>query len=168
MASFKHLGVVTSGLIVLFFLVSCARPNYQDPANSNPQSPAPETKPQAPGAPEAPCELSLKSAQLCLHLQWLKKPNSTEYSHFQIQFKKLNSTESLSPEELNQIFSELAVVLWMPSMGHGSTPVKLFHKSPGVIDVENVFFIMPGDWEIRIQLKHKMEIYDQITLNIFI
>ena len=55
----------------------------------------------------------------------------------------------------------VAVKLWMPSMGHGSSPVKLDHAKdaghadvPGVFEVTHVYFVMPGDWEIHVQLKN--------------
>jgi hypothetical protein len=38
-------------------------------------------------------------------------------------------------------------------MGHGSAPVKITPQAPGVYEVSDVFFIMPGDWEIQIQLR---------------
>ncbi len=51
------------------------------------------------------------------------------------------------------------VVLWMPSMGHGSAPTQVeraIDKSgniiPGTFNVKNVYFIMGGDWEVRVTL----------------
>lgn len=155
-------------LFSFFLTLSCAKPNYQDSINSDLQTPTSENKPQDPHSLQPTCELVLKSVGTCLYFQWIKKPSSTEYGHFQLILKKINTKEDLTPEEWELIFPQLAVILWMPSMGHGSIPVKLSKKSDGIIDVENVFFIMPGDWEIRIQLKNKMEIYDQTSLYLFI
>jgi hypothetical protein len=52
------------------------------------------------------------------------------------------------------------IKLWMPSMGHGSSPVKISQAlgtagAPldGVFNVTNVFFVMPGEWEIRVIVK---------------
>ena len=45
------------------------------------------------------------------------------------------------------------VVLWMPSMGHGSTPTQVRLSDIGSFEVNNVFFIMPGDWELRFQIQ---------------
>jgi hypothetical protein len=49
------------------------------------------------------------------------------------------------------IEGEVAVVLWMPSMGHGSSPVSVAKIDVGTYRASQVFFTMPGDWEIRIQ-----------------
>lgn len=52
------------------------------------------------------------------------------------------------------------VSLWMPSMGHGSAPTQIQRVADGqggvltgVYQVRNVYFIMPGDWDIRVTLK---------------
>jgi hypothetical protein len=58
--------------------------------------------------------------------------------------------------ELND---NIEVVLWMPSMNHGSalTQVERAVDANGnilaeVYNVRNVYFIMGGDWEVRITL----------------
>ena len=45
----------------------------------------------------------------------------------------------------------LNLKLWMPSMGHGSYPVTVERLSQGVYKASEIFFTMPGDWEIQIQ-----------------
>ncbi len=59
-----------------------------------------------------------------------------------------------------------AIELWMPSMGHGSTRVKIQETSPGQMQVSKVFFIMPGAWEIHFQLKQKdnNEIFEEVSI----
>lgn len=54
---------------------------------------------------------------------------------------------------------DIEVVLWMPSMGHGSAPTQTERSVdanenilPGVFNVRNVYFIMGGDWEVRVTL----------------
>jgi hypothetical protein len=53
------------------------------------------------------------------------------------------------------------VKLWMPSMGHGSSPVVVKPISDGVYEVSDVFFIMLGDWEIRYQLKSNDDVIEE-------
>lgn len=55
----------------------------------------------------------------------------------------------------------------MPSMGHGSRPVKVEEVSGaiGVYDATNVIFIMGGPWEIWVQLKNGSEILDQAKVD---
>jgi hypothetical protein len=55
---------------------------------------------------------------------------------------------------------DVEVVLWMPSMGHGSSPTqveRIADASGNIIEealrVRNVYFIMGGDWEVRVTLK---------------
>ena len=60
-----------------------------------------------------------------------------------------------SPVELT---SDLAVVLWMPDMGHGSAPttIERSHDAqgnliPGEHLVSKMYFVMPGLWEVRVE-----------------
>ncbi len=53
------------------------------------------------------------------------------------------------------------VLLWMPDMGHGSTPTSVERVDVGSFRVRNVFFIMPGRWEIRFQIKDGDTITDE-------
>lgn len=54
------------------------------------------------------------------------------------------------------------VYLWMPSMGHGSSPVQMQRVlndkgQPvlGAYSVTNMYFIMPGDWEVRVKVSYQ-------------
>lgn len=58
-----------------------------------------------------------------------------------------------------ELADALEVILWMPSMGHGSAPTHIersFDSTgniiPGVYNVRNVQFIMGGEWEVRVVL----------------
>ena len=42
--------------------------------------------------------------------------------------------------------------LWMPDMGHGSSPTKLVAAANSCTRVEKINFLMEGAWEIRIKL----------------
>lgn len=44
--------------------------------------------------------------------------------------------------------------LWMPSMGHGSSPVALFPQAGGCTAIRNMNFMMRGDWEVRLWLNN--------------
>ena len=55
---------------------------------------------------------------------------------------------------------QLAVVLWMPDMGHGSRPVKIDpvvdasgNSVVGAYTVTKMYFVMGGLWEVRVSLK---------------
>lgn len=52
------------------------------------------------------------------------------------------------------------VSLWMPGMGHGSAPTQIQRVLDdqgqivvGTYQVSNMYFIMPGDWDVRVTLK---------------
>ena len=51
-------------------------------------------------------------------------------------------------------------------MGHGSSPVKIAPGSvAGVFSATEVFFVMPGEWEIWIQLKEGTKVFDQAKID---
>ena len=41
----------------------------------------------------------------------------------------------------------------MPDMGHGTSPVLIFKISQGLYKIDEIFFSMPGRWQIEIGLK---------------
>ena len=45
------------------------------------------------------------------------------------------------------------VKLWMPDMGHGSSPTTLEMAGDSCLRVKKINFMMPGLWELRIQFK---------------
>jgi hypothetical protein len=47
-----------------------------------------------------------------------------------------------------------SVELWMPSMGHGSSPVKLSPTKNSCVEISEMEFFMPGDWEVRTSLQN--------------
>ncbi|MEY4630542.1 MAG: YtkA-like [Pseudomonadota bacterium] len=44
--------------------------------------------------------------------------------------------------------------LWMPSMGHGSSPVALYPQANGCTAIRSMNFMMRGDWEVRVRLQN--------------
>lgn len=44
------------------------------------------------------------------------------------------------------------IYLWMPSMGHGSSPITIKEKSVGTYELSDIYFIMSGDWQLRFDL----------------
>lgn len=58
----------------------------------------------------------------------------------------------------------LHVYLWMPSMGHGSAPVKITKINDGEYDVSQVQFIMGGKWDVRFQLKDGNTVVEEVIV----
>jgi hypothetical protein len=139
------------GLFLLVLLVGCAHPNYQDDATNTNQSENNFNQ---------PCGLKFDQAHLCGQITWEKQQTEDEMGSFLIQFGILDSDNHLTPQTPP---AALAVILWMPSMGHGSSPVSLTPLSTGLYRVSNVWFSMRGDWLIQVQFKNQTAVLDEAS-----
>lgn len=131
-------------LLTGLILCGCANPDYIDPAQTvkkNDNSPA-----------ALSCPLNFSAAQLCASLHWSQGPQSPAESEFILKFWDSKTSSENGPYK--DPSQNITAVLWMPSMGHGSSPVKIEKIEPGVYRVRKVYFIMPGDWEVRLSLKN--------------
>jgi hypothetical protein len=142
-------------LFLVLFLSACARPDYIDP----------KAQQKSQGNTNA-CALELANSHLCASAQWTVGPQSPAESEFILKFWDKASASESGPyiDPVNT----LSVVLWMPSMGHGSSPVTIEKIETGVYRVRRVFFIMPGDWEIRVFLKNGTTTVDQATVSLIL
>lgn len=137
-------------LSCFFALVSCGK------------SPLLLKKPnqEIPGQNKFESDKTFQSTGHQINLTWLGPINSTVPGHFLLITKK------------NDVMSDLpagfSVFLWMPSMGHGSSPVTLKKLDTGIYDVSDVYFIMDGDWQIRIQLKNNETILEEVNFTYII
>jgi hypothetical protein len=48
--------------------------------------------------------------------------------------------------------AEVMLSPWMPAHGHGSTDVEAVEEAPGVYVAEDVWFNMPGIWDLRVHV----------------
>jgi len=124
-------------LLFLFFISGCAKPNYQD--TSSPNTPISTYDYQ----------LTSTSKNLNIGLNFEKPPTTNGEVVFTIKFY-----HPQTPEILIDADSAWDVILWMPSMGHGSSPVKIEKIATGYYRVSRVYFIMPGDWDLIIRFKN--------------
>lgn len=122
-----------------FFLTACAQPKYVSPAGG---------LDSASGAAKA-TSLAFPRSGLRAWISWELLPTENDFGSFLLKIGRANQADG-SPLPLEQ-GAEPAVVLWMPSMGHGSSPVKVERVDVGTYRVSDVFFTMPGDWEIRVR-----------------
>lgn len=131
-----------------------------------------------PGTGGDDCPLSFSHVGLCASLEWVQladlRGNATadatgtdQEREFILRFWEKGKGNSQTGPYVDPS-QKVSVKLWMPSMGHGSAPVKIdHHKSAsrqdeiGVFDVTQVVFIMSGNWEIRIQLKQDQKMIDE-------
>jgi len=144
-------------ILTVAFVAGCAEPKYvRDSNTSNDGTNAQESK--------ADCQVSFTNSGLCLTWFWEKKPTSTEMGSLIFKTYRLNSVDQ-TPIEVD-LTSIPQVVLWMPSMVHGSTPTQTARVDEGTYRTTNVFFIMPGDWEIRFQVKNGTEVIDETHISL--
>jgi YtkA-like protein len=131
----------------LMLFAGCAKPNYEDPQRD-------------PAANQlGNCDAFFSHANACIDLIWEKKPTKDDMGSFVVEF--------YNPDDRSQfidLHGTLDVVLWMPSMGHGSSPVTVEKLAPGQYRVSKVYFIMPGDWEIQFKLKNGDTVLEQAAL----
>ena len=131
-------------LLFICVLMGCAEPKYA-PAASEPA--------REQDATDITCVAKF-SDSACVTLAWEKIQTEDDFGSF--IFKTYDSELFLS-----DFLNPITVVLWMPSMGHGSTPVKVEKLEPGTYRASQVFFTMKGDWEIRFQRKEGHAVKDQ-------
>ncbi len=128
-----------------------------------------------PGAARSPadvaCPLSFSQTRLCAQLNWVKQPSGDETGDFELRFWSLDGGTATGPFVDPAL--TVSVKLWMPSMGHGSSPVKVSrlldqHGQPraGEFTATGVYFVMPGAWEIHVQLKEGSRVVEEVILPI--
>jgi hypothetical protein len=89
------------------------------------------------------------------HLSWIQGPQVDQESVLRLQFI---DTETQQPTALS---GELKVTIFMPMMGHGSSPTTVTavkdtagNSIPGAYQISKIYFTMIGEWEVRITLKN--------------
>ena len=131
-------------LILFFLCFACAKPRYVDGLETtlNPAS--------------GECTVVFLSEALCLKAQWVQFPSESTFGEMKLTFTDPQDTSrKLDPK------ASFAIVLWMPSMGHGSSPVTIERVDVGEFKASDVFFIMPGPWDIRYQLKSGADVLEE-------
>ena len=97
--------------------------------------------------------LAYKNNTLHLHAQFVNSPVTGKENLLQLQAM---NPASHQPTDLTD---KVEVVLWMPAMGHGSSPTRVEkvldqngQAIPGAYNVHKIYFVMGGTWEVRIIL----------------
>lgn len=115
-----------------------------------------------------PCSIPFKKVALCGELMWTIAPKKSEMP---TEKDKAEFTLRLFQEGNKSAFQAgdtLSAKLFMPSMGHGSLPTHVEEESgsKGVRNfrVKDVYFSMPGKWEIRLDLKRGEKLLDRAVV----
>ena len=156
--------VFLPGVVLLLIASACGKSpllnhaNAADTAASGLTTPAPAT-----------CPLSFPRAGLCASLSWSSGPNAEAMNSFVLRFWSASSATANGP--FSNPAKSVFVKLWMPSMGHGSSPVTVTHKQDathtnltGQFEATNVYFVMPGAWDIHIQLRDGTTVSEEAVL----
>lgn len=143
--------------IAISLLTACADPTYLPSSQATGQN-------QEQNAGK--CAVQFKNSGICIDWKWEKIPTESEMGAFLFKTYRLNTADE-SPVPMDQV-SNPQIVLWMPSMNHGSSPVTTQKEDIGTYRALNVFFIMPGEWEIKFQIKDGNQVLDEaiVTLTI--
>ena len=110
------------------------------------------------------CALRFRNSRLCLAWRWEESPSNSKVGSLVFKVYRGNLfDDSPVPTDLSVLPS---LLLWMPSMGHGSSPTTVTRIDVGTYRASNVFFIMPGEWEFRFQVKRDEELLDEAVTTI--
>lgn len=135
-------------MMTVFLALSCAKANYQ-----NEQLDINQINSQS-----EQCSKAFSTLSLCVDLIWEQLPTEEARGVFRLQFYRVDD-----PSVMIDPAVAPAVQLWMPSMGHGSAPVQIAKVADGVYRISEVYFVMSGDWDIRVQQKNGKNILDQVV-----
>lgn len=147
--------------LMAVFLNSCISPLLEHVE-------ADESVPPAPVEKARDCELDFAKAGFCASWSWDHRPGDDETGSAVLRFWKKGEGSPFGPYADPE--GTVAVKLWMPAMGHGSSPVTVTpqvdaagSRIPGVFTASQIYFSMPGAWEIRVQLKNGTQVIDQAS-----
>ena len=107
--------------------------------------------------------MHFKTESLCLKATWDSLPTESTFGSMTLTF-----TDKSNPERIISPHRAPFILLWMPSMGHGSSPVTITLIEDGIYKADDIFFIMPGPWEIRYQIKDGDKVVEEIIQEITI
>ena len=145
-------------LVLALLLVSCADKNYVSVPASGAGG---ENKP---GSCQMTCTARFQTSRFCFSHAWEKMPTEKDFGSFTFKISRDNAFDQTMV--MHDFSDPVTVILWMPSMGHGSSPVTLERIDTGTYRASRVFFSMPGEWELRVQVKNGTDVKDQAVINL--
>jgi hypothetical protein len=91
-----------------------------------------------------------KKEQLGFSLNWIIAPTLDELSSFEFKLER--------PLKNNQ---SINVYIWMPEMGHGSSPIEMKQLNSTDYTFSEIAFIMPGLWVLHVEILENNQVVDQ-------
>ncbi len=150
-------------LALVLFVVGCAQPKYES-AKEGAQNGNMGQGSQ--GESAATCSVRFKTAGYCLSWKWEEIPTDSKVGTLVFKVYRANLYDN-TPVEVDFAIQP-TVLLWMPAMGHGSSPTSVSRLDVGTYRASNVFFIMPGEWEIKFQVKDGSSVQDEAVVSLTI
>ena len=143
---------------LMIALMACAQPRYvkAEDVGSNGEQTHSDTK----------ADLTLGFQHQALYLSWYWETKPTASAVGSMIFKTYRPNQFDQSVVLTDLPGDVNVLLWMPGMGHGSSPTKVQRLDVGTYRVTQVFFVMPGEWEIHFQSKAGNVLNDEIVVNL--
>lgn len=90
-------------------------------------------------------------------INWIIKPSLEELSSFELRLaKELPTNQTLN------------AFIWMPEMGHGSSPIEISRINNNEFFMNEIAFIMPGLWVLHIEVLENNQVIDQWQKSIFL
>lgn len=97
--------------------------------------------------------LVFKNGSVHVHVTFPQAPAVGQEALLVLETKDAATHQTIALED------SVEVVLWMPSMGHGSAPTQIQRVldsngeiMAGIFHVRNIYFTMGGEWEVRVVL----------------
>lgn len=158
----KKLAIATL-LTLSFSALACGNsPLLHHETATPPSAAAPERNAVQPSAGE--CPLEFPKSGLCASVTWGNTLSSDEENTATLRFWDKATGTAAGP--YRDAGGEVAMFLWMPAMGHGSSPVLVTPQGGGVYSATRVYFIMPGDWDVRVQIKKNHQLFEQAVFSV--
>ncbi len=141
-------------LLLALLMQACARPNYVPP---------PDDSQINVGQKPVSCALKFASG-LCAEIVWDAVPREDKINAFTLNFLQAeqNGFKKVDPGFAVSVFMD------MPEMNHPASILKIERIETGIFRLNSVIFTMPGDWEIKIQLREADQLKDQVIEKISI
>lgn len=91
-----------------------------------------------------------RQEQLGFSVNWIISPALDDLSSFEFKLERpLRNNQSLN------------VYIWMPEMGHGSSPVEMKQLNSTDYLFSELAFIMPGLWVLHVEILENNQVMDQ-------
>lgn len=114
----------------------------------------------------ASCPVEFPSSGICASIDWRVGPVQGDESRMIVRFWNAANSAEAGPyvDPAPQI--DLKPWMGMGDHGHGTSPVRVTRLEPGVFQVDRIYLVMSGAWELRIQRKDGARVLEQAVTSV--